>query len=397
MNHGNKYTLDLSIILPCLNEEKAIVICLDSIKRTLAEIAHKRKFAAEIIIVDNNSTDTSVVIIQKYKETNQSLNIILAEEKTSGYGSAYQKGILIAKGNYIFMADLDGTYDFADIPRFIEKLDAGFDLVVGNRFIKSGKTKNKPLGSMPWHHRYIGNPFLSAVVRLFFGVKIRDIHCGARAIRHQALDSISLYTIGMEFASEMIIKAAKAKMAITEIPIAYSARIGTSKLNSFRDGWRHLRFIFLYSPLIIFLLPGMILFILGLISMVLMYVSNPTFLHTTFNLYPMFISSGCMIVGYQLIYFAFFAKTYGMVHMGEKNTIFEKLFEYITLEKAGIIGLLLLLCGTSICISILYGWVDSGFDSLNAIKNSILALTLLIIGAQTISSAFMLSIIGIKR
>ncbi len=383
-------TVDLSIVLPCLNEERAIIFCLDEIKQTIKE----NNIKTEIIIVDNDSTDGSLEIINNYKKNNPSLNIILTQEKIRGYGSAYQKGFLVASGKYIFMADLDGTYNFNDIPRFIEKLDIGYDFIIGNRF---EDINHKKLGSMPWLHRYIGNPILSGIVRLFFSVKIKDIHCGARAIKRKSLEKLKVNTCGMEFASEMIIKATKADLSITEIPIKYNERIGISKLETFKDGWRHLRFIFLFSPLIIFLAPGIFLFALGLISMIILYFSNPSLFNITFYIHPIFISAGFIITGYQLIFFTFFAKTYAIIHLKEKNLFFEKLYKYITLEKASLFGIFLLIIGIIIYINIFFTWVKSDFGHLNQIKNSIVALTLLIIGIQTISSGFMLSIISIKE
>ena len=379
--------IDLSIILPCLNEENAIRPCLDNIRNVI----DKNNFSAEVIIVDNASTDASLHTAYEYQKSNPSFPLIIAEEKIRGYGSAYQKGFSVARGKNVFIADLDGTYDFNEIPCFIAKINEGYDLVVGNRFT------GKKMGSMPWHHQYIGNPMLSAMVRLFFGVKIKDIHCGARALSLDNFKKLHMTTRGMEFASEMIIKAAKANMSVTEIPIAYAERIGTSKLHSLRDGWRHTRFILLYSPLILFFLPGIFLFCGGLISMILLYLGNLSFLNITLYIHPMFFSSVCIIAGYQLIYFSFFAKTYAITHMEEKSNLFEILFKYITLERACSIGLILLAAGILMFGLIFYGWIHSGFGPLNQIKNSIIALTMLTLGIQTISSAFMLSIISIKK
>ncbi|MCF7864877.1 MAG: glycosyltransferase family 2 protein [Candidatus Pacebacteria bacterium] len=235
---------EISIIVPCYNEEQAIQICIDKIKKVIKQ--HNLK--SEVIFVNNASTDNSLVILEHNLSGFKELKIL--NEERRGYGSAYIKGLAQVQGQYICMADCDDTYDFGDIPLFIKKLKdhngvPGADLVVGNRF-----EKKLPSGIMPWHHQYIGNPFLSFLVKLFFKVKINDIHCGARAIRNTALQKLDLRTHGMEFASEMIIKCAKLGMKIEEIPITYRIRIGTSKLNSFSDGWRHLRLILRYSPLI---------------------------------------------------------------------------------------------------------------------------------------------------
>lgn len=222
----------ISIIIPCLNEEVAIATCLLEIK----EAIRRYLLEAEVIVVDNNSQDQTANIVQASRTDFPEL--LLVREERIGYGRAYLKGLSLAKGDYIFMADADNTYDFSEIDKFISHLDAGADLVVGNRF--SSGTENLP---MPWLHRYIGNPFLSFLVKKIFAIKISDIHCGARALRRSSLASLDLRTDGMEFASEMIIKAGRQGLKITEIPIHYRPRLGESKLHSLVDGWRHLSFI----------------------------------------------------------------------------------------------------------------------------------------------------------
>jgi glycosyltransferase involved in cell wall biosynthesis len=374
---------------------------------------------AEVIFVNNGSSDTSREILLSNLKNFPELHVI--DEPNVGYGSAYLAGLGVARGEYIYMADCDDTYDFGEIPRFLEKLKGresgdthnthgnpsgyeipsecnthiGADLVVGNRFAKIHK-KNTRL-DMPWHHQYIGNPLLSFLVKAFFKVKIHDIHCGARAIRRSAFERIVLYTRGMEFASEMIIKCAKQDMRIEEIPITYRARIGTSKLNSFSDGWRHLRFILLYSPLVLFLLPGALLFLLGFVSMGIMYFATPQIFGLQLYVHPMFFSSLLMIVGYELILFAGFARTYAITHLGDKDTFLEPLYRKITIEKAGLVGIILSTIGGAIYIFIFAKWIRSGFGSLDEIKNGVVALTLITLGIQTFFSAFMFSILGIKE
>ena len=213
----------------------------------------------------------------------------------------------------------------------------------------------------------------------------------------EAFERITLYTTGMEFASEMIIKAAKAHLKIVEIPIVYAPRIGESKLNSFGDGWRHLRFILLYSPLILFTLPGIMLFLIGMISMTLLYFWHLTIFDIQLFVHPMFLSAILLLLGYQLIFFGGFAKTYAITHLGDTNTTLQWMFKHLTIEKAGIAGILLTLLGLSVYAVIYARWHQSGFGSLNEIKNSIVALTLFVLGIQTFFSAFMLSIIGIRE
>lgn len=370
---------ELSIILPCLNEEQALGLCLEKIKK----IIEKNSLDAEIIVADNGSTDTSSKIaIEK--------GVKLVHEKERGYGSTYSKGLEAAEGRYLFLSDPDGTYDFNEIPRFVEELKKGYDFVIGNRF--KGRIEK---GAMPWHHKYIGNPLLSGILRLFFKTKIHDAHCGMRAITKTALDRLNLRTTGMEFASEMIIQAVKKKLRIKELPINYYKRKGESKLKSFVDGWRHLRFMLLYSPLFLFFIPGSLLFLIGAISLFWIYFGSPEILGIRLFYHPMFLSALLIIVGYQLIIFALFAKTYAITHLGDKP-IFDKLYKYITIEKAGVTGILMGILGMTIYGMIFFRWVNSGFNELHEIKNAIAALTLIAIGIQTISSAFMLSILAIK-
>ncbi|MFA5184813.1 MAG: glycosyltransferase family 2 protein [Patescibacteria group bacterium] len=379
-------TPDISIVLPCLDEEGAIILCLQEIQATLGA----QSWSAEVIVVDNNSRDQSAALVRAYQAHWPTVRLLT--EKKEGYGFAYLQGLKNAQGKYIFMADADGTYNFADLPLFIKQLDAGADLIVGNRF--GGQLADK---SMPWLNRYIGNPFLSWLVRLFFKVKITDIHCGARAISRSALSKLSLYTGGMEFASEMIIKAARKNLRIEELPINYRPRIGESKLRSWSDGWRHLRFILLYSPLFLFFLPGAILFSLGLIFMLIFYFSNPVIWGVQLYVYPMFLFSVMVILGYQLILFSGFSKIYAITHLGDDHRLIENLFKKITIERTGLIGLLLAIAGAVIYLSIFFGWLNSHFGELQEIKESIIALTLLIVGVQTFFAAFMFSILGIKN
>lgn len=227
---------EISIILPCLNEELALPSCLDEIERVI----QMHNLDAEIIIVDNGSTDMTVSVAEDRIKKNSAIH--LYNEDRRGYGSAYTTGFSKASGKTIIMADADTTYDFDEIPKFISKIEAGADLVVGNRFASVIEK-----GVMPWHHQYIGNPFLSFLVKKLCNVKIHDIHCGMRAITRNAFDIIKPHTQGMEFASEVIIKAAAHGLQIEEIPIQYRKRTGSSKLRWFRDGTRHVFFILLFK------------------------------------------------------------------------------------------------------------------------------------------------------
>ncbi len=372
---------EISIILPCLNEEQALGFCLEKIK----EVIKKNNLKAEIIVIDNGSTDRSCKIAKRKK-------VKVVYEPERGYGSACLRGFKAAKGKYLFLSDSDGSYDFNEIPRFIRELKGGSDFVIGDRF--KGKIEK---GAMSWFHKYIGNPMLSGILRLFFKTKINDVHCGMRAITKKALSKLDLRAAGMEFASEMIIQTVKNHLKIKEMPINYYKREGTSKLKSFRDGWKHLRFMLLYSPLFLFFIPGIILFLIGLISLAWLYFGSLKIFGIQLQYHPMFLSALLIIIGYQLIIFALFAKTYAINHLGEKSSSFSNIYKYITIEKAGIGGIILILLGLIIFGLIFFNWIRANFGVLEEIKNSIIALTLIIFGIQTIFSSFMLSILGIKK
>lgn len=393
----NKNSPEISILLPCLNEEKSIPYCLKELRETVDNVTAHGGETCEVIVIDNASTDNSAALIREAAKTFPEL--ILANEPVRGYGSAYLRGLSVARGKYIFMADMDGSYDFRDLPKFISKLKEGYGLVVGDRFAGKKGTTDTVIekSAMPWHHRHIGNPFLSYMVKICFGVRISDMHCGMRAITREAIDVISPQAAGMEFASEMIAKAAKRGIKMTEIPIAYKKRLGESKLRSFADGWRHLRFILIYCPTALFLVPGLILFFFGLAGLLLFYFSSPNIFGIQFYIHPMFLASAMVIVGFQFVFFTGFARIYAVTHLGDTDKKLERLFRYVTIEKAAIAGIIMALAGIGIYAWIFVRWIHSGFGSLDEVKNSIVALTLIVLGIETISSAFMLSILGIKE
>jgi glycosyltransferase involved in cell wall biosynthesis len=372
--------MEISIVLPCRNEEKSLPFVINQIK----DVIKKNNLDAEIILSDS-STDKSCEIGRKF-------GLKVVKHNKVGYGVAYLEGFKVVKGDYIFMADPDCTYDFNEIPKFIGALKNGFDFVIGDRF--SGKIEKK---SMPFLHKYFGNPFLSGLFRFFFNSNVKDVHCGMRAISKKALDSLNLQTTGMEFASEMVIKAVKNNLKIKQMPINYHERKGESKLRTFLDGWRHLRFMLLYSPLFLFFVPGIFLFLIGFLSLVFFYFLNFEILGITFYFHPMFLSSFLTLFGYQLIIFSGFAKIYSINHLNEKDSKFEKLFNYFNLEKSILIGSIFAFFGVLIFGFVFLKWINNGFGELNEIKNSILGLTLILIGSQTIFSSFMLSILGVKE
>jgi len=377
-NKGN--ALEISIILPCRNEEQALPFCLKQIKETIKE----NNLSAEVIVSDS-STDKSPEIAKKE-------NVILVKHDKEGYGTAYLEAFKIAKGKYIFMADADASYDFKEIPNFVKQLKNGFDMVIGNRF--AGKMHQD---AMTFSHRYIGNPIISFTSRLFFKNKIKDSQSGMRAINRTALEKLNLQTTGMEFASEMIVKALKNNLKIKELPINYYPRIGSSKIKSFRDAWKQIRFMLLYSPLFLFFIPGIVIFLFGIFSILWLYFWSPKIFEIKLFYHPMFFSSALIMVGYQLLIFSAFAKIYSITHFKEHDEKLEKLFKYITIERASIVGILISVIGLVIYFLIFAKWISNSFGSLNEIKNSIVALTFIIIGVQTIFSSFMMSILSIKE
>ncbi|OGZ78303.1 MAG: hypothetical protein A2528_02805 [Candidatus Staskawiczbacteria bacterium RIFOXYD2_FULL_37_9] len=339
--------LEISIILPCQNEAEALLFCLGQIKKTIKQ----NNLSAEVIVSDS-STDESPEIAKKE-------NVILLKHNKDGYGNAYLEAFRITKGKYIFMADADGTYDFGEIPNFLKYLRADYDFVIGNRF--AGKMEK---GAMPCFHK-LGNPLLSGILRLFFGTSIKDSHCGMRAITKKSLQKIHLQTTGMEFASEMVIKSLKNNLKIKELPINYYKRKGKSKLKTFSDAWKHMRFMLLYSPLFLFFIPGIFLASAGA---AFYFLAHP------------FFSSLLIITGYQLIIFSLFAKTYAIIHLQEKSEFMDGVYKYLTIERVSTLGFLTILLGVLFYFS-----------------SPIIALTMAIIGVQTIFSSFMLSILGIKK
>lgn len=382
----DKINPEISVVLPCRNEEAGLPFCLDQIKK----ITKEKNLSVEVIVSDS-SFDKSPEIAQKN-------NVILLKHDKEGYGSAYLEAFKIVKGKYIFMADADGTYDFAEIPNFLKQLKRGNDLVLGNRF--AGKIEP---GSMPFINRYLGNPVLSFILNVFFNLpagrqaKIKDSHTGMRAIRKSTLEKINLRTTGMEFASEMIIKSIKNGLKIKEVQINYYKRKGVSKLKPFSDAWKHMRFMLLYSPLFLFFIPGIFIFAAGTIFMTWLYFGSPKILGLNLYYHPMFFSSALIIIGYQLIIFSAFAKSYAINHLGEKSETMQKFYSLITIERASMIGIIILLFGAIVYAFIIKKWINNGFGNLNEIKNSIVGLTLVIFGVQTIFSSFMLSILSIKE
>ena len=374
--------IEVSVVMPCLNEEATIGACIEKAQQTLKEM----EIRGEVIVADNGSTDGSVAIAQ-------SLGARVVHQPIRGYGAAYQAGIAAARGQYIVMGDSDDTYDFTDLERFITPLCNGYDLVMGSRF--TGEIRP---GAMSWAHRYIGNPILSGILRWLFHTAISDAHCGMRALTREAYNKMQLQTSGMEFASEMVIKAVQANLKMSEIPINYYPRAGESKLNSFRDAWRHLRFMLLLSPTHLFILPGGILFFLGLFALLMMLPGPVQIGSHAYDIHVMTLAGFLALLGYQILNMGICARTYAVAAKFVKaDNLIAGLYRLFTLERGIALGGLLFLCGVFIDLRVAWIWIQGGFGPLNEIRAVLFALICMILGVQTAFSAFLLSFFAIPH
>lgn len=382
--------LELSIVMPCLNEAETLQRCIRKAQQSI----RLHDLRAEIIVADNGSTDGSTEIAQA-----NGARLVPVEAK--GYGAALAGGIEAARGRYIIMGDADDSYDFSNIFPFIEKLRGGHDLVMGCRLPLGGGTVEP--GAMPWKHRWIGNPVLTGIGRLFFRSSISDFHCGLRAFRKEAYQKLDMRTTGMEFASEMVIKATLKKMRIAQMPITLykDGRSCPPHLRSWRDGWRHLRFMLMYSPRWLFLFPGMIVFLVGSFFFVLL-LQGPLRLGMAFlDTNTLLVSSMAIILSFQLISFAMFSKVFAISEgLLPEDPRLNRVFSIITLEVGILIGLILAVSGLGLLIGAVVYWAKQGFGELSypdSLRLVIPAVTSLILGVQIIFSSFFMSILGLKR
>jgi glycosyltransferase involved in cell wall biosynthesis len=367
------------VVIPCLNEAKSIERCVARAREAL----DGQGWHGEVIVSDNGSEDGSA-------ELAKAAGALVVYEPRRGYGSAYLAGFAAATGDYIVMADADLTYDFGDIPRFVEELDGGADLVMGDRM------KGIQPGAMPWLHRYVGNPVLTGILNLFFRTGVRDAHCGMRAVRRAVLPRLDLRTTGMEFASEMVIRAGKARLEIAEIPIHYHPREGDSKLSSVRDGWRHLRFLLVHSPNWLFIVPGALLAMLGVIVSLTVLFQIQVF-GREWDLHAMVGGALLMVVGTQVLALGLCAHAYGTYFMGEQDPWFDRMRARFRLEHGLLLGGSIILAGLVMAAVIVGIWVDRGFGQLSEERLAVLAATLLIVGLQIFFSSFLISILGLRR
>jgi hypothetical protein len=379
--------VELSVVLPCLDEAETLETC---IRKALSSIA-RMGIAGEVIVADNGSTDGSQEIARR-------LGARVVAVSIRGYGAALQGGIEAARGRFVIMADADDSYDLAELEPFVAKLREGFDLVMGNRF-QGGIAP----GAMPPLHRYLGNPVLTAVGRVFFRSPIRDFHCGMRGFRRDAIVGLELRTTGMEFASEMIAKAALRGLRVTEVPtpLARDGRSRPPHLRSWRDGWRHLRFLLLYSPRYLFLLPGVILVLVGLVGGGVLMVGPVTIGGVRFDVNTMLYCAAATILGSQLILFWTFAEIFAMGEgLRPADPKLVRAFDYITLELGLAIAGAMFLAGLAGGIAAVADWGSRGFGDLEAsrtLRLVIPSVTLMVLGAQGVMSSFFLSVLGLKR
>jgi glycosyltransferase involved in cell wall biosynthesis len=369
----------VSVVIPCLNEAENIEQCVTAALQALREM----DVPGEVVVADNNSEDDSARLAER-------AGARVVVERRRGYGSAYLAGFAASRGRYIVMADADLTYDFNEIPRFVAELEAGAEMVIGDRM------DNIQPGAMPWLHRYIGNPILTGLLNLFFRTGISDAHCGMRALRREVLPRLDLRTTGMEFASEMVIRASKEKLKIAEFPIEYHPRGGESKLSSFRDGWRHLRFLLVHSPTHLFIVPGAVLASLGTLILVLVG-GGLDFFGRAWGLHTLIGGALLMIVGTQVLALGLCAHAYGTYFMGEKDPWFDRMRARFRLEHGLLLGGLFVAVGLIGGGVIVGTWIAHGFGSLSEERLALVAATLLIVGIQIFFSAFLLSILGLRR
>jgi glycosyltransferase involved in cell wall biosynthesis len=369
----------VSVVIPCLNEEENIEACV----RNALEAMTTAGIRGEVVVADNNSEDRSADLAA-------AAGARVVHEPRRGYGSAYLAGFSAARGEYIVMGDADLTYDFNEIPRFVEKLDEGAELVMGDRM------KNITPGAMPWHHRYIGNPVLTGILNGFFRTGVSDAHCGMRALRRDVLPRLDLRTTGMEFASEMVIRASKENLRISEFPIQYHPRGGESKLSSWRDGWRHLRFLLVHSPTHLFILPGALMSLIGVLVSALV-LSQVNILGRAWDLHTMIAGSLLTIIGTQVVALGLAAHAYGKYFMGEKDPWFDRMRDHFKLEHGLLLGGAIALLGFAIATIIIAEWISRGGGALSEQRMAVAAATLLIVGLQVFFSSFLLSILGLRR
>jgi len=382
--------LDLTILMPCLNEAETLAACITKALRSLADSGLR----GEVLVADNGSTDGSIEIATK-------LGARVVNIPRQGYGNALRGGIEAARGRWIIMGDSDDSYDFSALAPFIEKFRQGFELVMGCRMPYGGGTIQP--GAMPWKHRWIGNPALSFIGRLFFNCPVTDFHCGLRGVTRAGFAKMQLKTSGMEFASEMVIKATLRGLKIAEVPITLhqDGRSHPPHLRSWRDGWRHLRFMLLFSPRWLFLWPGLVLLLIGLALFVPLSISPVQVGRVQFNTNTLLVAGMMVIVGFQILFFGFFTKLYCVARgLLPESRQFTSLAGVFSLERGIVGGLIIFAIGLGFLATAVLKWQAADFGRLDyaeSLRLVIPAVTCLTLSVQTIFSSFFLSILELKH
>jgi len=383
----NAAALELSIVMPCLNEAETVGRCIEKAQHSLKELG----INGEIVIADNGSTDGSQSIAT-------AMGAVVVGVEPKGYGSALMGGILGARGTYVIIGDADDSYDFGTLGPFIDKLREGYDLVMGNRFLGGIKP-----GAMPPLHRYLGNPVLTTIGRIFFKSSCGDFHCGLRGFNRESILKLDLRTTGMEFASEMVVKATLHNLSITEVPTVLSpdGRTRPPHLRSWRDGWRHFRFLLLYSPRWLFLYPGALLMLAGLITGVWLLPGERSIAGVHFDIHTLLFAALAVILGFQAINFAVFTKIFAINEgLLPEDPRLSRALRVVTLEAGLVIGGLLVFIGIVGSILALSGWGSKSFgplDPTHTMRLVIPTVTSLMLGVEIVLSSFFLSILGMKR
>jgi glycosyltransferase involved in cell wall biosynthesis len=380
--------IEFSIVMPCLNEAETLETCIVKARRAL----EKHHITGEIVVADNGSTDGSAQIAARL-----GARVIFVE--TKGYGSALMGGITAARGKYVIMGDADDSYDFANLEPFIVKLRDGYDLVMGNRFAGGIKP-----GAMPFLNRYLGNPVLTAIARLlFYRPAVHDFHCGLRGFSREAVLGMNLRTTGMEFASEIVVKAVLNQLRITEVPTTLSpdGRRRPSHLRRWRDGWRHLRFLLLYCPRWLFVYPGSLLMAVGVAAMFSLLPGPRAIRGAVFDVHTLLFAAAAIIVGFQAVFLGIFTKIFGVVEgLLPRDRRLEIAFRYVNLEVGIGVGATLFIAGFLLALYGVRVWELSGFGPLSVpvtLRIAIPSVCCMILGAQIILCSFVLSFIGLRR
>ena len=379
--------VELTVVMPCLNEAETLAVCVDKALAALAE----NGIAGEVVIADNGSTDGSQDIALAHGAR-------VIPVPVRGYGAALNAGIQAARGRYVLMGDADDSYEFAHIPRFLTQLRAGADLVMGNRF-RGGIGPR----AMPPLHRYLGNPVLSFLGRKLFHAPIGDFHCGMRAFSKDAYARLGLRTTGMEFASEMVVKASLLGQKIVEVPttLQKDGRSRPPHLKTWRDGWRHLRFLLMYSPRWLFLYPGLTLMLAGLGLMAWLLPAERPLGHLNLGVDTLAYAAAAVLLGFQLVFFAVAAKVFAITEgLLPEDEGFDRWFHYVTLETGLIVGVLMVLAGVGIAASSVVAWSHAGYGPLPPVqmmRRTLPSMLCLMLGTEICFASFFLSLLGLKR